>query len=141
MLVSALPTSTIETVPVKAKPWVDQDELFSIRPDLLNEAYVYVHCHVPPVVHELFIRIWKTTFLIDQATGTRSALIHAENITFAPVWTFVPANQGYSFLLIFEGLAKSCRIFNLVEDIPQPGGFDVRGIHRNTRDVYHVQVV
>jgi len=141
MLYHSLNVATIETVPVKAKPGFNPEELFSLRPDLLNEAYVYVHCHVSRSAQEVLIRIWKSTFLIDQATGTRSALIHAENITYAPVWTLVPANQAYSFLLIFEGLDKTCRIFNLVEDIPQPGGFDVRGIHRNTRDVYHVQVV
>jgi hypothetical protein len=136
-----LPGLHTETEPVKAKPLIDLDELFAARPEFLSESYVYIHCHVPVSVQEMLIRIWKTTFLIDQATGARSTLIHAENITYAPVWTLVQANQHYSFLLIFEGLGKSCRIFNLLEDIPQPGGFRVEGIHRNARDVYHIQVV
>lgn len=134
-------SSYTETQPVKARPRIDLNELFLERPDLLNEAYIYIHCHVPVSGQEMLIRIWKSTYLIDQHSVNRAALLHAENITYAPVWTLVPPGQAYTFLLIFEGLSKSCRIFNLVEDIPQPGGFFVSGICRNRQDVYHVDVV
>lgn len=131
----------IELPPVKAKPVVDLDILFAERPDLQNEAYVYIHCQVPVSEQELLIRIWKTTFLIDREKGSRSGLVHVKNITYAPSWTLVPVNQEYTFLLIFQGLPKSCRIFDLVEEIPQPGGFFVGSICRNNRDVYHVNVL
>lgn len=132
--------SVIAEPPVKAKPLVDTDVLFSIRPELLNDSYMYVHCHVRHTSQEMLIRIWKTTFLIDVNTGNKVGLIHAENITFAPVWTIVPQHFNYTFLLIFSGLPKSCRVFNLVEEIDQPGGFFVPDIVRNETDVYHIDL-
>jgi hypothetical protein len=133
-------SSIIEQPPVKAKPAVDTDVLFSVHPELLNESYVYVHCHVSAAVQELLIRIWRTTFLIDKNSGVRSGLVHAENITYAPVWTLVPKTFSYSFLLIFFGLPKSCKAFDLVEEINQPGGFFVPHILRNDTDVYHIDL-
>lgn len=88
----------------------------------------------------MLIRIWKTTFLVDRISGTRSKLIHAENISMAPVWTQIPDGREYSFLLIFSGLPKSCKQFDMVEEIAEPGGFLVRNISRNDTDVYHIDV-
>ena len=88
----------------------------------------------------MLIRIWRTTFLIDAASSARSQLVHAENITLAPMWTLIPGNQEYTFLLIFSGLPKSCRQFDLVEEIAQPGGFHIKNIQRNETDVYHVDL-
>lgn len=130
--------SSIEQPPVKAKPFVDTDVLFSIRPELLNDSYIYIHGYVQPQTHEMLIRIWPSTFLVGQKAGERAQLIHAENITFAPVWTLVEQKQRYNFLLIFSALPKACRVFDLVEEIPQPGGFLIPNISRNDTDVYHV---
>ena len=58
----------------------------------------------------------------------------------APVWTHIPDKLEYSFLLIFSGLPKSCKQFDLVEDIKEPGGFFVQGITRNETDVYHINI-
>jgi len=88
----------------------------------------------------MLIRIWKTTFLVDKFSGIRSNLVHAENISLAPVWTQIPDGREYSFLLIFSGLPKSCKIFDLVEEIPEPGGFFIQDISRNEKDVYHIDV-
>ena len=126
--------------PVKAKPEVDMEVLFSIHPELLEDSFVYVHCHVDNGQRDMLIRIWKTTYLVDQAGGTRSGLVHAENISLAPVWTLIPDHMPYTFLLIFSALPKSCALFDLVEEIPQPGGFLVKNIKRNQTDVYHVNI-
>ncbi len=129
-----------EEPPVTAKPFIDTDVLFSIHPELLNDAYIYVHCHVPRSAAEMLIRIWRTTFLVDRAGGHRAGLVHAENITYAPLWTLVPLKLDYSFLLIFSSLPKNCRQFDLIEELPQPGGFFIPGIVRNDRDVYHISL-
>lgn len=126
--------------PPKLKPVVDAEVLASVSTETLNDGYVYVHCHFQNEWQDALIRIWKTTFLIDNGSGTRSALIHAENISFAPVWTMIPDQRMHTFLLIFEALPKSCMLFDLVEEIPQPGGFHVANIHRNERDVYHIDM-
>jgi hypothetical protein len=132
--------AVVEEPPVKAKPSVDLEELFGLHPELLNESYVYVHCHFNNVYKDMLIRIWKTTFLVDRDSPSRSALVHAENITYAPVWTIIPDFREYSFLLIFERLPKSCTVFHLVEEIAQPGAFVVQNISRNEQDVYHVAI-
>lgn len=122
------------------KPAIDVDVLTSIDPNSLTDSYVYVHCHYQNVYDEMFIRIWQTTFLIDRASGSRAKLVHVENISYAPVWTHIPGKQLYTFLLIFSSLPKDCKTFDLVEDIPQAGGFFVSGISRNEQDVYHVTI-
>jgi glutathionylspermidine synthase len=106
----------------------------------LEASHVYVHCYFNNTVKDMLIRIWKTTFLIDKSSSHRSKLVHAENISFAPQWTIIPENKMFQFLLIFEGLPKGCERFDLLEDIPQPGGFYVADIMRNKKDVYHVYI-
>ncbi len=130
----------VEEPPVVAKPTVDLEELFRLHPDLLNESYVYVHCHFNNEHKDMLIRIWKTTYLIDRDSSSRASLIHAENITFAPQWTIIPDYKPFTFLLIFERLPKSCSVFDLIEEIAQPGAFCVKSIRRNERDVYHVSL-
>ncbi|HLZ17678.1 MAG TPA: hypothetical protein VKQ08_11585 [Cyclobacteriaceae bacterium] len=110
----------------------------SIDPDLLEESYVYVHCSFSIPSPDVLIRIWKTTVLKDCHSPGQSQLVHAENISYAPEWTIIPDTGAYSFLLIFTALPKSCTLFDLVEEIPQPGGFLVRNIRRNRSDVYRV---
>lgn len=105
----------------------------------LEASHVYVHCYFNSGP-EMLVRIWRSTFLIDAASGARSPLVHAENISFAPQWTVIPDNRLFHFLLIFEALPKSCTQFSLLEDIPQAGGFFIESIQRNATDVYHVDI-
>jgi hypothetical protein len=126
--------------PVKTKPAVDADVLTSLSTELAEDSYVYVHCHFDNLGEEMLIRIWRTTFLIDSFSGTKAELVHVENISFAPTWTLIPGGIMFHFLLIFSGLPKSCKQFDLVEEIPQPGGFCVRSIQRNESDVYHIDI-
>lgn len=108
---------------------------------VLEDSYVYVHCYYDTPKDGMLIRIWKTTFLIDRASGARSGLVHAENISFAPQWTAIPGNTTFHFLLIFSGLPRSCQKFDFVEEIQQAGGFRVNNIARNEQDVYHITIV
>ena len=130
----------IQEPPVKTKPEIDVEILTSISPEVLEDSFVYVHCYFDNLGEEMLIRIWRSTFLIDKSSASRSSLLHAENVTFAPVWTVVPGNIMFHFLLIFSGLPKSCTHFDLKEEIPQPGGFFVSNIVRNEMDVYHVNI-
>ena len=126
------------TLTPEKKTLIGVDALASIDPDMLEDSYVYVHCSFPITTPGMLIRIWKTTFLVDQHSPSRSQLIHAENISYAPEWTMIPDKGIYSFLLIFSALPKSCLLFDLIEDIPQPHGFLVKGIKRNKTDVYRI---
>ena len=127
-------------VPAIAKPEVHVEALTHIDPQTLDDSFVYVHCYFRNKWENMLIRIWKTTYLIDSTSATRSKLIHAENISLAPVWTQIPDGTVYSFLLIFSGLPKSCKQFDLVEEISEPGGFLIKNIARNETDVYHIDV-
>ena len=99
-----------------------------------EERQTIVHCICNGEGSEAY-RIWPSTFLFENSTGKRAKLITAFNISFAPQWTL---NDGKGFTLIFEGLSKSCKSFDLKEIIPQAGGFEVIGIPRNNMDVYQV---
>jgi hypothetical protein len=83
------------------------------------------------------IRIWKSTFLHAKGSSHRSSLIHVENISLHPTWTHVSEGETINFTLIFSGLPKDCEYFDLIEDIPEPGGFIINEIKRNNSDVYH----
>lgn len=97
-----------------------------------EERQTIVHCTCGD---DYAYRIWPSTFLIEQGTGRKAKLLTAFNISFAPQWTL---NDGRGFTLIFEGLSKGCTSFDLVEEIPQAGGFEARNIPRNKMDVYQV---
>ena len=126
--------------PAIAKPEVDVDTLTSVDASTLEDSFVYVHCYFRNSYKDMLIRIWKSTFLVDKDSATRSKLIHVENISMAPQWTQIPDGVTYNFLLIFSALPKSCRSFDLLEDIPQSGGFFVENIQRNETDVYHIDL-
>lgn len=128
------------TVEPKVKPTVETDVLTQIDPQTLEDSHVYVHCYYKNEMDEMLIRVWRSTYLIDRSSGVRSELIHAENISYAPQWTVIPGKITFSFLLIFTALPKDCTVFDLLEDIPQAGGFFVSGIKRNALDVYHVDI-
>lgn len=127
-------------LPAVVKPEVNVEVFTRIDALTLEDSFVYVHCYFRNKWENMLIRIWKTTYLVDSLSGTRSKLLHAENISIAPVWTRIPDGQQYSFLLIFSGLPKSCKQFDLVEEIPEPGGFFIQNISRNEKDVYHIDV-
>jgi hypothetical protein len=116
------------------------EALTETETDVLQESHVYVHCYFNNLHKDMLIRVWRSTFLVDNGSGRRSQLVHAENISYAPEWTLIPDKKLFRFLLIFEALPKTCVSFDLIEDIPQPGGFHVAGIARNKTDVYHVDV-
>ncbi len=132
--------TTIKDPPVKSKPEVDDKILSSIEPSTIEDSYVYVHCSFDNVWKDALIRIWKTTFLVDRSSGVKASLVHVENISIAPLWTVIPDNSVHHFILIFSSLPKSCKQFDLIEEIAQPGGFYIKNIQRNGRDVYHVTI-
>ena len=134
------PKETTKETPTRESPGIDTALLAAIDPQTLTDSYVYVHCYFENEWKDALVRIWKTTFLIDRTSTTKSPLIHAENISIAPLWTLIPDHKTHTFLLIFEALPKSCRNFDLVEEISLPGGFHVTNIPRNQQDVYHIEV-
>ena len=139
-VVKGVKSGGIQEPPVKTKPDVDEGVLTSIDPSTLEDSFVYVHCYFNNTSDDMLIRIWRSTYLIDRSSGSRSELIHAENISYAPQWTMIPNKGMFSFLLIFSALPKDCTMFDLLEDIPQTGGFFIQNIQRNQLDVYHVDI-
>lgn len=103
-----------------------------------EEKQVIVHCSIPCEVG-MGVRIWKTTYLVTEE-GLKVPLLFWDGITLAPMWTPVFKKGLYKFTLIFAGLPADCKVFSMVEQIPEPGGFEVRNIRRNKTDVYHVTI-
>jgi hypothetical protein len=135
--------STFSSSPQAAGPTMPDiliETKVAVETFTVEASHVYVHCYFNSPGAEMLIRIWRSTFLVDTTSGARSPLVHVENISYAPQWTIIPDGGLFHFLLIFEGLPKSCTQFNLFEDIPQAGGFFVEGIQRNNSDVYHIDI-
>ena len=105
-----------------------------------EESQVIVHCSYTGTSMYDKIRIWKSTFLYAKGSSHRSELVHTENITLFPEWMPVERGQTVFFTLIFTGLPKNCNQFDLIEEIPEPFGFEFRNIERNDSDVYLVDL-
>jgi hypothetical protein len=123
------------------KPDSQKQLLEFLKSKTLEEKQVIVHCLFPATPHwGNLIRIWPTTLLEDLQTGHQSKLVHAENISYFPQWSEVPPMKDFWFTLIFTGLPKECKQFNLKEVIPEEGGFFVPNIPRNATDIYRVKI-
>ena len=114
------------------------------RHKLLNQveedAQVIVHCSYTGTMGYVKIRIWKSTFLYAKNSSHRSKLVHVENITMHPIWMNVIRGQTVNFTLIFTGLPKHCKQFDMIENITEPGGFVIKNIERNNCDVYLIDM-
>ena len=100
-----------------------------------TEKQVIVHCslHSP---NGTYVRIWKSTYLKTER-GQHCPLVSWKGITLAPQW--MPSSDEYTrFTLIFTGLPSDCKVFSLIEDIPENHGFVKHGIQRNGSDIYQV---
>lgn len=123
------------------KPKISQELLEALQPKVEVEKQVIVHCCFPGTPSsDMLIRIWRSTFLIDESLKHKSSLIHHENISLFPYWTEVPPMKDFWFTLVFSGLPNECKSFDLKEVIPQEGGFWIKDIIRNGTDVYKVKI-
>ena len=122
-----------------AKPQIEIDEAIKELVQHQTESCTIVHCRFY-TEEPTGVRIWPTTFLIED-NGRRCKLIKAFNISMMPHWThhFV-FNDLIRFTLVFEGLTKNCKTFNLLEDITEPFAFYSKGISRNSSDVYYAEI-
>ena len=116
------------------KPRFAPEISFEVDATVLEERTTIVHCIL---LEDSFIRIWPTTYLV-QEDGVRKPMIQAFDIVAYPNWKLVPA--GHRFTLVFEGLDRGCTVFELIEDIPEPGGFRSGPLQRNQSDVYSLEV-
>ncbi len=124
----------------KPKVSIDPDILAEIEAMPAVESQVVVHCVVSaPVIGDLGIRIWPSTYLYCASGAHKSDLVHHENISAYPDWQYIKAGRSGFFTLFFSGLPKSVTSFDLVEEIPESHGFEVHGIDRNQTDVYYVR--
>ncbi len=104
-----------------------------------EEKQVTVHCKIKLEAGS-GIRIWKSTYLVENESGSKCKLVHNINVPIAPEWKVVDKDGWYHFTLFFEGLSKGCQLFDMREIIPEEGGFEVLNLRRNTTDVYSVTV-
>ncbi|NVJ48376.1 MAG: hypothetical protein HWE07_14675 [Cytophagia bacterium] len=123
--------------------------LTEVNPDLLDlakeyanlERQVIIHCRFHPGLMPLpFIRIWPSTYLKPKGSEESAKLLQAFNISFYPEWQRIEFNRYHFFTLVFEGLPKDCTSFDLIEEIPEPGGFFFPNIKRNESDIYQVDL-
>lgn len=133
--------SKVKTMPLKKiKLDLDTATRNQLKRSTKEEAQVVVQCAYTPKGFWEQIRIWNSTYLIPRGHGDKSKLLHCENISVYPTWTAVEAGKTMHFSLFFSALPAGCKSFDLIEVIPENGGFDVRNIQRNNSDIYHVVI-
>ena len=126
-------------VVTKPKVEIDPALLAELQTEVHEAGQVVVHC-IQQSTEPTLIRIWPSTFLYDHHSEHVSNLVHAENITYFPEWKQVGGGESH-FTLVFSGLPKSVKVFDLQEQCHnQAGAFKVYSIVRNNSDVYYVQV-
>ena len=131
----------MEKVKSKEKTKVDTSIVEKAKEQSEIEKQVIVHCTFSSMYpFDTAIRIWPSTLLLDKESEHKSILLHYENIKQFPDWMLVQPFQKVEFTLIFSALPKACKVFDLLEVIPETGGFEVKDIKRNQLDVYHVNL-
>lgn len=124
---------------VKAKPQVEIDAAIKALVQRQVERCTIVHCRFYTEV-PTGIRIWPTTFL-NEDNGRKVKLIKVFNISISPHWTHhFTFDDFIRFTLVFEGLSKGCKSFELHEEIEEPLAFYSHPISRNNTDVYTTEV-
>ncbi len=128
-------------IPVKKRVVVfDEFVQQSLKNNTVVQGQVVVHVNFLSEDWEYSgIRIWPTTYLIAHDSDHKSKILQVVNINWYPTYMQLKGPVT-PFTLIFEGLPKSCTQFDLVEEIPQAGGFEYRNIKRNQSDVYHIEL-
>lgn len=120
--------------PIITRPHTAPDVTIEVDLLQLEERTTIVHC---TLVEDSFIRIWPTTYLVQQ-NGVRKQLVQSYGIASFPDWGL--AHAGHRFTLVFEGLDRDCPTFTLIEEIPEPGGLIIGPLPRNQSDVYWLDV-
>lgn len=130
----------VKTKKINIKPKIDTSIVERVMQDSETEKQVIVHCEFINGFEGQLIRIWPSTYLCDRNSSHKSKLLNAFNITLFPTWMQLEPLTIYTFTLVFSGLPKGCKMFDLVEEIPQSGGFYHGKIKRNKSDVYKIRI-
>jgi hypothetical protein len=101
---------------------------------------VILNCKITGDEDNESVRIWDSTFLVNDKLNHKSKLINAFNISRYPEWTKIEIGEILNFKLEFTPLPEECSEFDLIEDIPESGGWVLRGIKRNRSDIYEIEI-
>ena len=129
--------TTIKTPSIDVAKKLKEEVL--TQTDVESQVIVHVNCQASWMGEKL--RIWNTTYLLCKESGNRSNLIKSYNISIYPEWTELEPYALHEFTLIFQTLPKVCTKFDLIEDIPESGGFLFKDTLRNNSDVYHLTLL
>lgn len=135
---SGIPNLSLEIEDPKIQIAKEIKKKFATQTD--TESQVIIHIDLGPYRDVQRLRIWNNTYLKCHQTARKSKMLFSENIAVYPNWCFVKPGTIFSFTLIFENLPKDCLAFDLIEDIPEMGGFFFKGIRRNNSNVYHLRM-
>jgi hypothetical protein len=127
-------------VPEKKKTVPVPDELKSTLEITETESQITVFINRGIQSFGCSERIWPCIELRSKTTDERAKLLHLEGLLPFPNWTHVAAGQHLSYCMVFERLGKNATRFDIVEEIPSPGGFFLPDVVRNQTDVYHFQL-
>ena len=111
-----------------------------MRTQVETESQVIVHIKFFTGHTASLLRVWDNVYLQCKDSEIRSKLLFSENIAIYPEMTKIEAYSSLDFTLVFENLPKECSSFDLIEDIPEKGGFHFKSIQRNDSNVYRLRL-
>lgn len=124
--------------PVIKNPKIEIDNALLEEIKHQTEKQVIVHCYFYPQSFFSRYRVSKNTYL--KSGSYISQLVECYNISYSPTWTpVIGTGKKIFFTLIFQGLPKDCKSFNLIEDISVGNGF-YGSFNRCDSDVYTLEV-
>lgn len=133
-------TEIVEEPTIERELEIEEATRIKLLNQVQEESQVIIHCSYTSSSWCDRIRIWKSTFLYAKNSSHRSELVHIENISMYPTWTDITLDETLNFTLVFTGLPEHCKHFDMIENIPEPGGFEFKNIERNNSDVYYLDM-
>lgn len=100
-------------------------------------SQVIIHCSIN-LDKNAFVFLKKNTYLKANDGEHISQLVYYENISIDPVRTSFEKGMC-NFSLVFEGLPKDCKSFDLIEETQELCPFTKLNNKRNTSDVYIIK--
>lgn len=119
---------------------IEEDVITRLLANTEEAGQVIVHCRIKAAEADTYARIWNSTYLLDNHSDHKSELLYSEGIVRHPFWQLIPMGTTLYFTLVFSALPRTCTSFDFREIIPEPGGFHVERIPRNSTDVYSIDL-
>jgi len=109
-----------------------------------EQAYTYLHCRYvtsPKYYDCWWVNIYLTSYIVNNTTKERLALLDAINIPIVPERYYLKRKgDSLHFTLVFPAIPKNWLAFDFIEQTETGVGLPAKNISSNSSGVYNVRV-